>query len=82
VFVVTLLATPVAEFLITTWAFATAAPDGSVIVPESVPPATCARDGSEFTRQSPKIHTKRTNFIAFGFIRAHPPFYFRKKQDR
>jgi hypothetical protein len=80
VFVVTVVATLVAVFLITTWALATAAPDGSVIEPESVPPATCARIGREFARQNPKMHTKSTTLMAFGFIGPHPPFFFCNKQ--
>jgi hypothetical protein len=46
-FVVTFEVTPVATFMITTWAFGTTPPDESVTVPESVAPATCALDGAE-----------------------------------
>jgi hypothetical protein len=56
-----------------------AAPEGSVIVPESAPPATCASIGREFTRQNPKMHTKHTTLMALGIIGAHPLFYFIQK---
>jgi hypothetical protein len=44
-----------------------------VIVPESVPPATCARNGIEISKQSPSTHEKTLVLITFGFIRVHPP---------
>ena len=39
---VTVRTTPVAVSLMATWAFGMTAPDGSIMVPESVAPTTCA----------------------------------------
>jgi hypothetical protein len=54
-FVVTFVVTPVATFVITTEVPGRTPPDESVMVPESVAPATCALDGAE--DRSAKITT-------------------------
>src|SRR6266852_1582083 len=68
--VVVSVATPVAIFLAETFAPGMVPPCGSVIVPDSVPPATCARSGSEIARQNPRIHPKNTYMVALVFIKA------------
>src|SRR5579864_3525070 len=79
VFVVTVVETPVAEFLITTWALATAAPEGSVIEPDSVPPATCASAPREFAKKSPKMNMKSTILTRVDLICSHSPFLLLRK---
>src|ERR1700738_1466008 len=54
-----------------TSALGTAAPDESVTVPESVPPATCASKGCDGNKQRPTIEMKSANLINFGFIDTH-----------
>ena len=43
----TVVVIPVATLVIATWACGTSFSDGSVIVPDRVPPATCALVGTE-----------------------------------
>src|SRR5258705_9492039 len=69
VFVLTVVVIPVAEFLITTSAVGTTAPEASVIVPDKVPPATCACNDGESRRESPTVHTISANLISFWIIR-------------
>src|SRR6267154_6110566 len=69
VFVLTVVVIPVAEFLITTSAVGTTAPEASVIVPDKVPPATCACNDGESRRESPTVHTISANLISFWLIR-------------
>jgi hypothetical protein len=64
--VVTLVATSVAKFLKVTDALAIAAPELSTMVPEMVPPTTCAGRGLELKaprRSSSAAERQTTNFL-------------------
>src|ERR1700674_5977402 len=64
--------TPVAPFLAETFAPPTPPSCASVIVPDSVAPATCARSGVA-ENKSPRAQLKTRNLTIFGFI-GGPPF--------
>src|SRR5439155_25619851 len=74
-FVVVIAVTPVSIFVTETVALGTAAPSASAMVPDSVAPATCARNGPEIRRQSPRIQVKNRNLIVFGLICRILPFH-------
>ena len=73
-FVVVLTTTPVAVLVMETVALGTAAPMESAIVPDSVAPATCARNGAAIRKEIPRTPTKSTNLTAFGFIAVSSAF--------
>jgi hypothetical protein len=64
---------PVATYLTDRVALGTTAPAGSVMTPESVAPATCARTGTETRSNSPSIPAPRTSPAAVGCIRVPSP---------
>src|ERR1700687_22458 len=63
--------TPVAPFLTVIFAPTTAPPCGSVIVPDNVAPATCARSGVA-EKSSPRAQTNTRILVAFDFIGVPP----------
>ena len=65
-----------AAFLTEIFALGTAAPDASVIVPDSVAPLSCARNGPEIPKRSRRIPAPAMNFAAFGFIYLDFPHSF------
>src|ERR1700676_3494350 len=69
--VVDSVVTPVAPFLAATFAPTTAPPCASVMVPDNVAPATCARSGVA-EKRSPKAQINTRILVAFNFI-AFPP---------
>src|SRR3977135_2205605 len=59
---------PVAVFLTEIPAPTITPPDASVIVPESVAPATCACSGRDTIRQNPRIHVNTAKLTVFRFM--------------
>jgi len=72
--VVLSVVTPVAPFLAETLAPTTAPPCASVIVPDNVAPATCARNGVA-ENKSPRAQIKTRILVAFDFIAVPPVWY-------
>src|SRR5579871_1399543 len=77
-FVVVSVTTPVAGFVIVILAPGIAAPCGSLIVPDSEPPATCAKTGTEYNKPSPTTIAKSRNAAFLGCM-IQPPFHCNAK---
>jgi hypothetical protein len=63
---------PVLTFLTETMALGTALPEESVMVPVTVTPGLCARNGGEFRRRNPRMTAMSSSAGARSFIRDPP----------
>ena len=67
---------PVETFLAEIVALGIAPPCGSVMVPDSVAPVTCARSGREITTPKQRIDANNMHLKVLELIDVHPFLYF------